>query len=94
MDERVFEAILVLVGVIAGWVLSSTGLRTTKKALIETHKETTEAHDKRKKAKIALAEAKKSQASKAAKKKKAEIKSMGLARLAKEIREVFRKAND
>ena len=94
MNENLYEVILIVAGLVAGWMISSTSSQATKNTLIKSHQDTVKAHDKRAKAKIALAEAKKKQAEKAKNKIKSNIKKMNLSELAKAVRDTFGKDQD
>ena len=94
MHENLYEIILIVAGLVAGWMISSSSSRATRATLIKSHQDTVKAHDKRAKAKIALAEAKKKQAEKAKNKIKSNIKNMKLSELAKAVRDTFRKDQD
>ena len=94
MEENVFEVILIIIGVITGWILSSTRSHGRKSSAVKAHRGAVRALDKRKRAKIALIEAQKIESDRQADKKKSKGKKMSTSRLARAIREAFRRGSD
>ena len=88
-DQSWFEVMLLLFGVVAGWMLSTRGRAPTKAQITKAHDTTKRHHDRRKKAKLALVEAKKIQAEKDAEKERERIKRLELSELVRLIRETF-----
>ena len=88
-NQNWFEVLLLLFGVVAGWMLSSRGRGRSNQDLIDAHEKIKTTHSKRKLAKLALAEAQKREAEEAAERERKRIKKMGLRELAEAVRRVF-----